>query len=130
MSGSFPIRCAVAVFRADELLRRAREASDLTQGGTRQSAISQIERGEVQPTLSRLRSLVHLTGRELQIGVRPRRLRIDEGLFFGQSAHVSRGAEAAITMSRYALALRAAGQRAELDRIERLYAEPPEPASL
>jgi transcriptional regulator with XRE-family HTH domain len=58
-----------------QVLREARRRHGLSQArlairaGTTQSAISRIEKDQVSPTVETLRSLLHLLGEELQLGV-------------------------------------------------------------
>jgi transcriptional regulator with XRE-family HTH domain len=108
-----------------ELVRRAREAAGLTQrqlalrAGTKQAAISQVERGEVEPSLARLRSLIVLTGHELDVTVRPRRMRIDEGLFLDNLRLLpEERLELTVELSRHALATQGAAERAWLEQVK------------
>ncbi len=119
------------------MLRWAREAAGLTQeqlavrAGTGQAAISQIERGQLEPSLARLRSLVALTGHELDAMVTPRALSIDEGLFLHSLRMLpEERLELTVELSRSALALRAAGRQAELGRAAREIREQRELAGL
>ena len=58
-----------------QLLREARRRHGVSQArlairaGTTQSAISRVEKDQVSPTVETLRSLLHLLGEELQLGV-------------------------------------------------------------
>lgn len=62
---------------AGELIRRTRVRHGLTQQrlarrtGTRQSAISRLERDEVSPSIETLELLLNAMGEQLQIGARP-----------------------------------------------------------
>jgi transcriptional regulator with XRE-family HTH domain len=120
-----------------QILRRAREAAGLTQeqlavrAGTGQAAISQIERGQLEPPLLRLRSLVALTGHELDAAARPLALSIDEALFLHSLRMLpEERLELTVELSRSGLALRAAGRHAEVDRAEREIREQRELAGL
>lgn len=120
-----------------QILRRAREAAGLTQdqlavrAGTGQAAISQIERGQLEPPLLRLRSLVALTGHELDATVRPLELSIDEPLFLHSLRMLpEERLELTVELSRSGLALRAAGRRAEVERAAREIREQRELAGL
>lgn len=109
-----------------ELLRRAREAARLTQeqlalrAGTGQAAISQVERGEVEPSLARLRALVALTGHELGVSVGPRRMRIDEGLFLDNLKLLpEERLELTVELSRHGLGTEGAAEHAWLEQVRR-----------
>ena len=58
-----------------KLIREVRRRRGLSQArlairaGTTQSAISRIERDQVSPSVATLRSLLHLLGEELELGV-------------------------------------------------------------
>jgi transcriptional regulator with XRE-family HTH domain len=120
-----------------QILRRARELAGLTQdqlavrAGTGQAAISQIERGQLEPSLARLRGLVALTGHELGATVRPRALSLDEPLFLHSLRMLpEERLELTVELSRSGLALRAAGRQAELERAGREIREQRELAGL
>lgn len=107
-------------------MRRAREAAQLTQqqlaqrAGTKQAAISHVERGEVKPSLERLRSLIMLTGHEVEVTLRPRRLQIDEALFLENLKLLpEERLELTVQLSRNALAMKGAAERAWLEEIRR-----------
>jgi transcriptional regulator with XRE-family HTH domain len=79
--------------------------------GTSQAAISQIERGEVEPSYDRLARLVYLTGHELRSSVVPAALLVDGDLLADSFAlFAEQRVSAAIALSRRAQAARAAGQ--------------------
>ena len=99
--------------------------------GTGQAAISQIERGQLEPSLARLRSLVALTGHELDASVRPRAPRLDEALFLHSLRMLpEERLELTVELSRSGLALRAAGREAEREIAEREIREQRELAGL
>lgn len=119
------------------MLVLARRAAGLTQrqlavrAGTRQSAISQIERGEVEPTFSRLRSLVGLCGYELGTSLEPRRLSIDEGLLLHSLRMLpEERISAAIRLSRFTQRLHADGQRVLAEQLDSEHRELRELAGL
>lgn len=68
------------------LLKEARSRRGISQqrlatrAGTTQSAISRIERDRVSPSVETLRSLLHLVGEDLVLGVEPRDAGIDRTL--------------------------------------------------
>jgi transcriptional regulator with XRE-family HTH domain len=99
--------------------------------GTKQAAISQIERGQLEPSLARLRSLVALTGHQLDAVLAPRALSIDESLFLDSLRMLpEERLELTVALSRSALALRAAGRDAEVERAARELREHRELAGL
>jgi transcriptional regulator with XRE-family HTH domain len=69
-----------------EVLREARRRRGVSQArlairaGTAQSAISRIERDQVSPTVETLRSLLHLLGEDLELGVAERESGVDRGM--------------------------------------------------
>lgn len=69
-----------------ELLREARKRHGVSQkdlarrAGTRQSAISRIERGRVSPTIETLSELLSLLGEDLVLGAKPTDSGIDRSL--------------------------------------------------
>jgi HTH-type transcriptional regulator/antitoxin HipB len=120
-----------------QILQWAREMAGLTQeqlavrARTGQAAISQIERGQLEPSLARLRSLVALTGHELDTTVSPRALSIDEPLFLHSLRMLpEERLELTVELSRSGLALRAGGREAELERAARDIREQRELAGL
>jgi len=103
----------------------AREAAGLTQAqlavraGLRQSALSKIESGALEPSFARLRALISLTGYELDVGIRRRGLSIDEGLLFESLRSLPEArVENAVRLSRHLRAARGAGERARAERLE------------
>lgn len=99
--------------------------------GTGQAAISQIERGQLEPPLVRLRSLVALTGHELDATLEQRALSVDEPLFLHSLRMLpEERLELTVELSRSGLALRAAGREAELEVVEREIREQRELAGL
>jgi transcriptional regulator with XRE-family HTH domain len=111
---------------AADLLVAARTASGLTQeqlairAGTKQSAISQIERGDVEPSFTRLRALIALTGHELDPSVKPRQLNIDEQLLMDSLAMLpEERISAAIRLSSFTGQLRREGEQAMDEQLER-----------
>jgi transcriptional regulator with XRE-family HTH domain len=114
---------------AGDLLRDARQAAGLSQrqlarrAGIRQAAVSQVESGRVDPSLSRLQGLVSLTGHHLGLPLEPQRLDIDEGLLLDNlRLFAEERLELTIKLSQYSLALADAGLRARRESIEREYA--------
>jgi transcriptional regulator with XRE-family HTH domain len=69
-----------------QILREARRRHRVSQtrlairAGTTQSAISRIERDRISPTVETLRSLLHLLGEDLVLGVKPRDWGVDRTL--------------------------------------------------
>ena len=99
--------------------------------GTGQAAVSQIERGQLEPPLLRLRNLVALTGHKLDATVEPLALSIDEALFLHSLRMLpEERLELMVELSRSGLALRAAGRRAEVERAAREIREQRELAGL
>jgi len=112
-------------------------AAGLTQGqlairaGTGQAAISELERGRVEPSFDRLAGLIELTGHELGVTIGRRRLSIDEPLFLENlRLFPEERLELAVRLSCEALALRSAGRQASRERVERHAAELRELAGL
>jgi transcriptional regulator with XRE-family HTH domain len=86
--------------------------------GTKQSAISQLERGELEPSLERLRELVYLTGHELDVALKPRKSEIDEGLLLDNLRLLpEERMELTVALSRFALASEGAAARAWLGQL-------------
>jgi transcriptional regulator with XRE-family HTH domain len=69
-----------------QLLREARRSRGASQArlairaGTTQSAISRIERDQVSPSVETLRSLLHLLGADLELGVVERDSGVDRSM--------------------------------------------------
>ncbi|MDQ3572326.1 MAG: helix-turn-helix domain-containing protein [Actinomycetota bacterium] len=69
-----------------QLLRDTRKRHGLSQkrlaarASTTQSAISRIERDQVSPSVATLRSLLHLMGEDLVLGIEPRDFGIDRAM--------------------------------------------------
>jgi len=67
-----------------ELVRTTRQAQGLSQArlalraGTKQSAISRLERGKISPTLESLQGLMNAMGQQLQLEVTPFRRDYDQ----------------------------------------------------
>jgi transcriptional regulator with XRE-family HTH domain len=113
----------------------ARESAGLTQAqlavraGLRQSALSKIESGALEPSFARLRALVALTGYELDVGIRRRQLSIDEGLLFESWRSLpEERVENTVRLSRNLGEAGGAGERARADRLERALDEIADPA--
>lgn len=104
---------------AGELIRKARSRHGLTQerlalrAGTRQSAISRLERGDVSPTVETLELLLNAMGERLELAGVPLDRRYDP---LHRKANAARSPEErlalAISWNRMAGRLAAAGREA------------------
>lgn len=104
---------------ASELIRTTRRRHGLSQqrlarrAGTRQSAISRLERGEVSPTTETLDLLLNAMGERLELGVAPLERRYDP---LHRKTNAQRSPEErlalAISWNRMAGRLAAAGREA------------------
>ena len=113
-----------------QLLRDARERSGLTQerlairAGTTQSAISRIESGQEEPTLSRVRELLFVMGFDLGLEIERRPIPGDpEHIWHNLSQGLDQRAALALGWNEFGGELSAAAERLRQQELEHLVEE-------